>query len=415
MASSGRRHPPPAAVRRRRVALVAAALLALLLGVAFGTRGDSGSDGSDEATTSSGGAAPPSSALDRARADVARMPLAQQVGQLLVVSFDGTRAPGYALAALREHRVAGAILFGGNAPSAASVRALTAQLQRAAGTPQGGPASAGHVAGSGTPGAPAIVCLDQEGGAIRTLRFAPSAVGQAGQPTPVAAARAATATARALRGVGVNVALGPVADVAAGTSGSVMASRAYPGDAARVAASVRAAVAAYRRAGVLPVVKHFPGLGGATTNTDQAAARVGRTRAQLAADLQPFRAALAAGAPLVMLGHARYPALDARHVASQSHAIATGLLRGELGFDGVEMTDSLEAHAALATTDGDVGAAAVRSLQAGADLLLMTGPGSFPLVRDAVIAQARRSPGFRARVLDGAARVLALRRGLPLD
>jgi beta-N-acetylhexosaminidase len=115
-----------------------------------------------------------------------------------------------------------------------------------------------------------------------------------------------------------------------------------------------------------------------------------------------------------MLGHARYPALDARHIASQSHAIATDLLRGELGFDGVAMTDSLEAHAALATTGGDVGAAAVRSLQAGADLLLTTGPGSFPLVRDALIVQARRSPAFRARVLDAAARVLALRRALPV-
>jgi beta-N-acetylhexosaminidase len=404
MATSRRRHPPPAAVRRRRAALVAAALLALLLlGVALGTRGDDGVDGPRVAATGSGGAAAPGdagartpTALEQARADVARMPLRQQVGQLLVVSLDGTRAPGYLLDALRDGRAAGAILFGGNAPSAASVRALTASLHRAA---RGGP--------------PPIVCLDQEGGEIRTLRFAPSAVGQAGQPAPAAAARAATLTARALRAAGVNVTLGPVADVATGTPGSVMASRAYPGDAAQVAASVRAAVAAYRRAGVLPVPKHFPGLGGATTNTDQAAARVGRTRAQLAADLRPFRAALGAGAPLVMLGHARYPALDADRIASQSHAIATDLLRGELRFDGVAMTDSLEAQAALETTGGDVGAGAVRSLRAGADLLLMTGPGSFPLVRDAILAQARRSPLVRARVAEAATRVLALRRTLP--
>jgi len=386
------------------MALAAAALLALSLGVAFGALGGgSGGDGPRTAATRLGGTAPgdagatPPSALEQARADVARMPLQRQVGQLLIVSFDGTRAPGYVLGALREGRVAGAILFGGNAPSAASVRALTAQLRRAT-----------------RAGAPAIVCLDQEGGEIRTLKFAPSAVGQAAQATPAAARAAAAATGRALHGVGVNVVLGPVADVAAGTRGSVMASRAYPGDAARVAASVRTAVTAYRSAGVLPTAKHFPGLGGATTNTDQAAARVGRTRAQLAADLKPFRAAVAAGARLVMLGHARYPALDAHRIASQSHAIATDLLRGELGFDGVAMTDSLEAHAALATTGGDVGAAAVRSLQAGADLLLMTGPGSFPLVRDAVIAQARRSPAFHARMLDSAARVLALRRALPV-
>jgi beta-N-acetylhexosaminidase len=200
--------------------------------------------------------------------------------------------------------------------------------------------------------------------------------------------------------------------VAAGTRGSVMDGRAYPGGADAVAASVRAAVEAYARAGVLVTVKHFPGLGGATANTDDAAARVGRTRAQLDADLRPFSVAAAAGAPLVMVGHARYPALDASRVASQSHAIVTDLLRGTLGFDGVVMTDSLEAHASLAATGGDVGRAAVRALAAGNDLLLSTGPGSFPLMRDALLAQARRSPAFKTRIADAAARVLALRRAL---
>ena len=323
------------------------------------------------------------------------MPLRRQVGQLLIVAFPGTRAPAYVLRALRDGGVAGVILFGGNAPSGGVVRALTASLRRAS-------------RAGGRP--PPIICLDQEGGAIRTLRFAPSAVGQASQPTPGAAGAAAAATARALRRLGVNVVLGPVADVAAGTPGSVMAGRAYPGGAAAVAAAVRAATGAYLRAGVLPVVKHFPGLGGATTNTDDAPAQVGRTRVQLADDLLPFRAAFEAGAPLVMLGHARYPAFDGGRIASQSHAIATGLLRGRLGFDGVAMTDSLEADAALAPTGGNVGAAALRSLMAGADLLLMTGPGSFPLVRDAVLDAARRSPAVRVRVVEAAARVLAVRR-----
>jgi beta-N-acetylhexosaminidase len=401
-------------VRRRRALLTGVALLALLLGAGIGALDSDTDRGGGAAPDASvpvgpgagpGGAAPdagtnpaaaqPPSALGQARRDVARLPLERQVGELLIVSFNGTHAPRYLLDALRGGRAAGVILFGGNAPSAASVRALTAALQRAA-------------------GGRAIVSLDQEGGAIRTLRFAPSAIGQAGQPTSRAARAAASATARSLRGVGVNVVLGPVADVAAGTRGSVMATRAYPGGPAAVSASVRAAVGAYEHAGVLPTAKHFPGLGGATVNTDHAAARVSRTRAQLAAtDLPPFAAATAAAAPLMMVGHARYPALDARHIASQSHAIVTDLLRGQLGFEGVVMTDSLEARASLASTGGDVGAAAVRALSAGADLLLSTGPGSFPLVRDAVLAQARRSPAVRARVADAAARVLALRRALP--
>jgi beta-N-acetylhexosaminidase len=390
VSSPGRSNPSRAV--RRRAALLGVLAAALIAGAAVGAGEGSGPGGASAPTTDAG-VAVPVTALEQARADVARMPLRRQVGELLIVAFPGTRAPGYVLRALHEGRVAGVILFGGNAPSAESVQALTAQLRQAA-----------------RPGPPPIVCLDQEGGAIRTLRFAPSAVGQAGQRTPAAASAAAAAAARALRKVGVNVVLGPVADVAAGTRSSIMAGRAYPGGASAVAVSIRAATAAYLRAAVLPVVKHFPGLGGATTNTDDAPARIGRSRIQLAADLLPFRAAIDAGAPLVMLSHARYPAFDASRLASQSHAIATDLLRGELGFDGVAMTDSLEADAALRPTGGDVGAAAVRSLRAGADLLLMTGPGSFPLVRDAVTAAAGRSAAIRARVAEAAARVLALRR-----
>lgn len=367
--------------------VLALAVAALIAGAVVGAGGDS-PNGS--APARGPGAAAPST-LAQARADVARMPLQRQVGELLIVAFSGTRAPRYVLDALHDGRAAGVILFGGNAPSAASVRALTAQLRHAS-------------RAGGMP--PPIICLDQEGGEIRTLRFAPSGVGQAGQRTPAAARAAAAATAHALRRVGVNVVLGPVADVAGGREESVMASRAYPGGAPAVAASTRAAVRAYLHAGVLPVVKHFPGLGGARTNTDDAPAPIDRTRAQLTADLAPFRAAIAAGGPLVMLGHASYPALDPNRIASQSQAIASELLRGTLGFHGVTMTDSLEAEAALATTGHDVGATAVRSLMAGADLLLMTGPGSFPLVRDAVSAAARRSPAVRARVAAAAARIL---------
>jgi beta-N-acetylhexosaminidase len=394
-------------VRRRRRAVALLAALALLAGVVIGASaggggGDAGrAGGSSGSGTASAGAtaagsaartgsnsaattpAAPLSAAERARAAAERAPLERQLGQLLVVSFDGTSAPAYVADALRGGRAAGVILFGGNAPSAASVRALSASVQRAA-------------------GGDAIVCLDQEGGDIRILAFAPPREGQARQATP-AAARAAAATAgRAERAVGVNVTLGPVADVAS-VGGSVMASRAYPGDATAVAAAVRAAVGAYDRAGVAPVLKHFPGLGGATVNTDDASARVDLSRAQLLAGLAPYRVAT----PLVMVGHARYPALDADHIASQSHAIVTGLLRGRLGFRGVAMTDSMEAQAVTAT--GDVGSAAVRAISAGEDLLLLTGPGSFPRVRVALLAEARRSPSFRRRVAQAAGRVAALR------
>ena len=158
-------------------------------------------------------------------------------------------------------------------------------------------------------------------------------------------------------------------------------------------------------------------------------------------DLVPFRAAVDADVPLVMASHALYPAMDPYSIASQSQTILQGLLRAQLHFRGAIVTDSIEARAvirrsrssrsrshrgsaAAIVTDSiearavirrsDVGTAAVRSVAAGADLVLMTGPGSFRLVFPRLLAEARRSAGFRARVRDAVAQVLALRRRLGL-
>jgi beta-N-acetylhexosaminidase len=130
-------------------------------------------------------------------------------------------------------------------------------------------------------------------------------------------------------------------------------------------------------------------------------------------DLAPFRAAVLAGAPLVMVGHARYPALDRYRIASQSAPIIEGLLRDELGFRGVVVTDSMEARASLAT--GTLEKASERAVRAGADLLLLTGRGSYRPVYDHLLAIARSDPTFRAHIRESAARVLALksRGGLP--
>src|SRR5262249_42502030 len=151
-----------------------------------------------------------------------------------------------------------------------------------------------------------------------------------------------------------------------------------------------------------------PGLGGAMANTDAAVVTIGRSRAALErVDLAPFRAAIAAGVPLVMVGHARYPTLDRNRIASQSEPIIEGLLREELGFRGVVITDSLEARASLRT--GSIATVAQRAIGAGADLVLLTGRGSYTPVYRALLARAGTDPEFRARVRESAARVWALR------
>jgi beta-N-acetylhexosaminidase len=124
----------------------------------------------------------------------------------------------------------------------------------------------------------------------------------------------------------------------------------------------------------------------------------------------PFRAAIAERVPLIMLSHASYPALDSRRIASQSRSIATGLLRRRLGYEGVVVTDSLEAAAVLASSG--IAAAAERSIRAGADLILMTGSASWNDVYPHLLAEARRDPAFRKRIRAAAARVLALKGSL---
>ena len=364
--------------------LLAAAALAL---AGCGGGGDSPQVPIAPLTTSTATSAskPPSS---RPRAPVDRLTLRQQVGQVLVLAFGGTQAPDYVLRALREGRVAGVILFGGNVSGPPQVRALTASLQRASGRR-------------------ALVMTDQEGGQFHILPWAAPSVGEADQATPAQAAGQARAAARDLRAVGVNVTLAPVADV--GRPGSALAARTFPGGPGRVASSVAAAVRAYRAGGVGATAKHFPGLGAATSNTDDAPASVSLA----ASDLEPFKAAIAAGVPLVMASHALYPNVDGSHLASQSPALLRDLLRGRLGYRGAVITDSMEAEAV--TSRSSVETASQRALLAGADLILMTGDGSFRPVSQSLLARARRDRAFRARVRAAAAQVLALKRSLGLS
>jgi beta-N-acetylhexosaminidase len=172
---------------------------------------------------------------------------------------------------------------------------------------------------------------------------------------------------------------------------------------------VAAAIKGWREAGVAPVVKHFPGLGGTTVNTDRASTTIGGNR-PTANDLAPFKAAIQAGVPLVMSSHAVYPALDSRHIASQSPAALERLLREKLGFKGVVITDSIEAAAVRAT--GSTEQVAIRSIEAGNDVVLTTGHGSWIRVYRALLQKAKSSKAFRTRVRESAARVLALQDSL---
>jgi beta-N-acetylhexosaminidase len=379
-------HPPPGPPRRRLAALCAAAFVALVAGIVVGAGG-----GSTKPNPGAAGAAavkPPAKAVARAKG----LSLRRQIGEVLMIAFHGTTPPGYVQRALRQGRASGVILFGANAPTPAITRALTRRLQRA---------GRGRV----------LIATDQEGGSIRILPWAAPERSQGATMSTAAARSQARDAARDLTAAGVNVTLAPVADV--GGQGSVMSGRAFPGGAVDVAAFTRAAVSGYRGTKVAATLKHFPGLGEAGTNTDDGPVTISSPPAALRTrDLRPFAAGIEAGAPLVMASHALFTGLDPKNIASQSKPILTTLLRRKLGFKGVVITDSMEAAAVLKRSSLEL--AALRSVAAGADMLLLTGPGSFPPVYKQLLAGAKQSERFRARLAEAAARVIALKRSLGL-
>jgi beta-N-acetylhexosaminidase len=349
---------------------VAAALVLAACG------GGAGDDGPNQVVGPAGQPTP--QPTPEPTAAVRRLGPAQLAGRLIVMRFHGTDLPEYVERALRQRRAAGVILFADNVESPQQVRRLTRDVRRAGGER-------------------VIVCTDQEGGDIRIVPWAPperSAPRQAAASSERADARAA---GRALRDLGIDVVLAPLADVAT-TAESAMAGRVFGSAPETVAASVAEAVRGFRAGGVSPTAKHFPGLGGSTRNTDFSAATV-----EEVPSIAPWRAAIAAGVPYVMAGHARYPRLDPRRIASQSRPILTGLLRDRLGFAGAVMTDSMEAAAVRET--GSLEAAAERSLRAGVDLLLTTGQGSYIRLRRHLAARSREDPALRERMEQALARV----------
>ncbi|HEY0444496.1 MAG TPA: glycoside hydrolase family 3 N-terminal domain-containing protein, partial [Candidatus Limnocylindrales bacterium] len=177
-----------------------------------------------------------------------------------------------------------------------------------------------------------------------------------------------------------------------------------------VVAMATAEIDAHRRAGIRTTLKHFPGIGSSTTNTDFGVADVTKTWSRK--ELEPFRRLIAAGeADLVMAGHVVNGQLDADHPASLSKAVVTDLLRGELAWDGIVVTDDLQAAAIEKAFGRDE--AVLLALEAGIDLLLFANqqsydPGVVTRVTDAVVKAVASGRITEARIDEARARVLKL-------
>ena len=252
---------------------------------------------------------------------------------------------------------------------------------------------------------PPWVLAVQDGGEFNALQDLPPALAPADLASASEAAAQASDTAKTMRGLNVTGLLGPVVDVGL-ESGSALGARVYSDDPEEVSSYAEAVVRAYREERLFGAVKHFPGLGSADQSTELGPATVGLDLEQLRQrDLRPFRAAIEAGVPGVLLSHALYPISDFTRPGSLTRAIATDLLRGELRFQGVAIADDL-ADPAI-TVAFSVPDAAVQALRAGADLLFISGPvGDQQAAYAAVLSAVRSGEVPRRRLSQALLRAL---------
>ena len=314
----------------------------------------------------------------------------QRLGQLLMVGFD-TNAPLGALDDLVADEHVGNVIYLGGWEGADKVRSTSEHLQ-------------GLVSQTATAGIGLIIAADQEGGEVHQLRgdgftWPPSALEQ-GQMDPADLTEAATGWAEEIKAVGVNVNLAPVADTVPESLGRGNGpigqwGRQYGYTPKAVERGSVAFLEGMLAGGVEPTVKHFPGIGRITNNTDFF--DTGITDEETGPDdpyLRPFQAGIDAGAGLVMVGSAYYTRLDPGVPAMFSEEIVTGLLREQMGYDGVVVTDDVNAQAVRQTPPAQ---RAVEVLRAGGDLVLTGDASVAPGMLDAVAAEAADDDGFAAQ------------------
>lgn len=262
---------------------------------------------------------------------------------------------------------------------------------------------------------PLVVGADVERGAGmrlvgETMLASQMAIGATGDPE--LAYRQGLATARESRSAGIHIAFSPVADVNIDPRNPIINTRAFGSEPAAVARMVQAYARGLQQGGMLAVAKHFPGHGDTHTDSHLALPLVGASRARLdSVELVPFRAGVDAGIDGVMSAHIAVPALSGnRTPATLSHAILTGLLRDEMGFDGLIITDAL--NMAAVTRHAEPVEIILGAVQAGADILLQ--PGDPELAIDVLVEAVQRGDLREARLDASVRRVLGAKAKLGL-
>jgi beta-N-acetylhexosaminidase len=324
------------------------------------------------------------------------MTLRQRVGQLFMVGSNATTIDVAALATVTANGVGSIFLSGNSTLGAAGTANIVRAFQQHAGKVK------------------LFVATDQEGGQVQRLKgpgftAIPSALSQ-GTLAPAALLAQARTWGRQLAAAGLNLNLAPVMDTVPSAAfapdnppiGAL--DREYGYTPESVLTHGDAYLQGMLEGGIDSTVKHFPGLGRVTRNTDTSSGVTDTVTTSTDPYLAPFAAAITTGTPFVMVSSAIYSRIDAANPATFSPTVITSLLRGTLHFTGVVMTDDVGAAAQMSVYP--LSDRAVRFIAAGGDMVLTVSPGQIPTMTAAVLARAQSDPTFAAKVTASVLRVL---------
>jgi beta-N-acetylhexosaminidase len=322
-------------------------------------------------------------------------PISEEIGQLLIVGFDGTEMSPQLRSLLTRLQPAGVILFARNITGGEQTHRLL------------------HACGSCV-STPLFTCVDMEGGRVDRFRNVTGAAPAAADVFATGNRRLyrkhGTTIGESCRALGFNTDFAPVVDLAFEASRKVMSSRAVSADPKDATAYAREFLAGLRSAGVLGAIKHFPGLGEANLDTHHELPSVEKPWKKLwDADIAPYRA-LRRASPLVLVGHAAYPEVTHDHTpASLSKKWITEILRKKIAYRGLVVSDDLEMGGVLKAAP--IEQAAVEHIRAGGDLCLICHIEEH-IIRsyDALVKEVQRDARFARRVNESIARVLAFKK-----
>lgn len=338
----------------------------------------------------------PEVTIDPVAEKVAAMTEEELAGQLLVVGLEGTAPGDDARAAIEELHVGGIILFPKNVENASQLAAFTnslKELNRAAGNE------------------PLFLCVDEEGGSVSRMppevTDLPNAydyIQEGGDPYARGEVLAAECAA-----FGFNLDFAPVLDVWSNPDNTVIGKRAFGSDAKTVALAGQRTADRLSYGGIIPVGKHFPGHGDTNTDSHESLPVVDKSLEELEAlELYPFRYAFGDNLAAVMVGHILLKQIDSQLPASLSPQVVDGLLRRELGFDGVVFTDDLTMGAV--SQNYDISEAVVLSLQAGCDMALVCHEEeNVRAAHAAILAALKEGTLTRERLEESVCRILSLK------